>query len=122
LSFHRDSYLPLLSPYYNDSIFTQVFCQKRHLLDYQLGKTTLIVLNVASDLEYFVFDEAKAHAFPLPYKWLYLNKAMIYIECKDVPKYNVFKDFSEVEKITGIKPFLSKENLEARKPPSYYLQ
>ena len=73
LSFHRDSYFRLLSPYYNDSIFTQLFCQKNHFLDYQLNKCTNISFSTVDDLVCFVFGKNLNTVTHIPYEWLYLN-------------------------------------------------
>jgi hypothetical protein len=50
----RDSYFKLLSPYYNDSIFTHLFCQKKHILDYQLNKNTVVSMSCLGDIVDYV--------------------------------------------------------------------
>ena|SRR5579871_4076714 len=57
LSLHRDSFFNLLSLYQNDSIFTNLFSQKKHILDYQLNTSTFVSFPYLDTFVRYVFGD-----------------------------------------------------------------
>src|SRR5579871_3018698 len=79
LSLHRDSFFNLLSLYQSGSIFGTLFSQKKHILDYELNAGTVINFYEINDLVRFTFNEFVGTVIRLPYRWLYLNLANVFI-------------------------------------------